>query len=430
MTTSLVHADASLIKAFKRIQVNTEETTQTRANMMLARIAWARITEPGDGHAGALIEALGAEDALDLVLQRADTTRLAQALENMREHSGSVVAEHTMRGALERWRSRVDRAETVRDIERAAALGIQVVFPDDEHWPVSLNDLGVNAPTMLWVRGDWRALSAPSLGVVGARAATGYGSHVTAELVDGACAAGIVIVSGAAYGIDAVAHRTALAAGGATVAVLAGGVDRSYPKAHDTLLRDIKDSGAVCSEMVPGSAPTRWRFLQRNRLIAALSAAVLVTEAGVRSGSLNTAGHASQLSRPIGAVPGPITSAASAGCHRMVRDYDATLITSVNELYELLAVDRGRTLFGDSESADDVETSSDGAGAVSRQGSWARRVVDAIPLRGFRTLAGIAQFSGLNMRQVRDTLAELELLGQVRSREGVEGEKQEWALVK
>lgn len=428
MSASLVHADSALSAALGRIQSGAEEMTQSRADTMLARVAWARITEPGDGLAGELIAAVGAQEALEVVLQGGSARQLRGALEKMREEHGNSVPEHVMRAAIERWRSRVDRAETVHDIERADALDIRVLCPGDEHWPGRLNDLGVNAPTLLWVRGDWRTLNTRSLGVVGARAATGYGSHVTAELVDGACAAGLTIVSGAAYGIDAVAHRTALAAEGATIAVLAGGVDRPYPRAHDTLLREISRSGAVCSEMVPGSAPTRWRFLQRNRLIAALSDAVLVTEAGMRSGSLNTAGHASQLSRPLGAVPGPITSAASAGCHRLVRDYDATLITSVAELYELLAVDRELALFG--EPHGEAGAGAAGEPSPAREGSWERRVIDAIPLRGFRSLAGIAQFSGLSVHQVRDALAELELLGKVRSREAVEEGKQEWALMR
>lgn len=452
MSSHLVCADGQLVRQLGQLRTGTEELTQSRADMMLTRVVWARITEPGDGLAGELIAAEGAQDALELVLQNASAARLRAALEKVRETSGNLITERALRDACERWRSRANRAETVRDIERAVASGVRVLCPGDEHWPDRVNDLGANAPTVLWVRGDWRALNARALGVVGARAATGYGSHVTAELVDGACAAGFAIVSGAAYGIDAVAHRTALAAGGVTLAVLAGGVDRPYPRAHDGLLREISRIGVVCSEMIPGSAPTRWRFLQRNRLIAALSEAVLVTEAGVHSGSLNTAGHAAQLSRPIGAVPGPITSAASAGCHRLVRDYDATLITSVDDVYELLAVDREFVLFGEAFGEAKVAAGADGnasgeadgetvdVGAArdesgeprlaGREGSWGRRVIDAIPLQGFRTLAGIAQFSGLSEYQVRGVLAELELLGKVRGREVAEEGEHEWALMK
>ncbi|WP_244302846.1 DNA-processing protein DprA [Leucobacter coleopterorum] len=154
-------------------------------------------------------------------------------------------------------------------------------------------------------RGDTSLLKQTSLAVVGARACTSYGTYVTADLVGGVCASGITIVSGAAYGIDAVAHRAALAAEAPTIAVLAGGVDRPYPSAHGSLLEKIALTGAVCSEVVPGTAPTRWRFLQRNRIIAALARATLVTEAGLRSGSLNTAGHSAEIGRPSERFPAP-----------------------------------------------------------------------------------------------------------------------------
>ena len=137
---------------------------------------------------------------------------------------------------------------------------------------------------------------------------------------------GFTIVSGAAYGIDGMAHRAALASGGTTVAFLAGGVDRFYPLGHEALLGRIAEQGAVVAELPCGSAPTKWRFLQRNRLIAAATEATIVLEAGMRSGSLNTAGHAAALGRPLGAVPGPVTSPASAGCHRLLREYDAVCV--------------------------------------------------------------------------------------------------------
>lgn len=116
------------------------------------------------------------------------------------------------------------------------------------------------------------------------------------------------MVSGAAFGIDGAAHRAALLAGGTTIAVLAGGVDRPYPRAHTHMLDRIAATGAVISEVPCGSEPTKWRFLQRNRVIAALGDATVVVEAGHRSGALNTAGHAAAMSRPLGAVPGPVTS--------------------------------------------------------------------------------------------------------------------------
>lgn len=389
---------------------------QQRADTLLARIAWSRVAEPGDGTAGMLVATLGAERALDLLVQGAEAGAIQQAMKECRPRAAGDISLRALTEALNRWTPRLNRAETVRDIERARESHLRVVLPGDPMWPTTLDDLGVHAPNMLWVKGDPHQLRAQSLGVVGARAATGYGSHVTAELVDGVCQAGIAIVSGAAYGIDAVAHRTALAAGTPTIAVVAGGADRPYPRAHESLLERISAAGVVCSEMVPGSAPTRWRFLQRNRLIACISQAILVTEAGVRSGSLNTAGHASQLGRPIAAVPGPITSAASAGCHKLVRDYDAVLVTNAQEVCELIGIDDSSALFTCDEE--------------DRERAWVRRVCDALPLRGFRELTSIARLAGLGIDETRGMLAELELLGQVRRQAPADGGDSLWGLSK
>lgn len=228
---------------------------------------------------------------------------------------------------------------SLSNIERAFRLikdrQILVVIPGDTAYPVGFYRLKP-APIALYVLGDPWLLTAPErIGIVGARAATGYGEHVAMELTSDLANGGAVIISGGAYGIDGMAHRAALAAGGRTVAFLAGGVDRFYPLGHEALLSRIADSGAVIAEVPPGSAPTKWRFLQRNRLIAAASDAVLVVEAGIRSGSLNTAGHALALGMPLGAVPGPVTSPASAGCHRIIQE-GAALITSAEELRAII----------------------------------------------------------------------------------------------
>lgn len=291
-----LRAEPRLVELLGQLDGSADTMTQQRADLMLARIAWSRIAEPGDGTAGALLSAIGAQAALKLLVEGADAGTLQRAVSAANEASGIEFSLRAATAALGRWMPRLNRGETVLDIERAVASNVHALLRGDRLWPIMLDDLGEHAPNMLWVRGDPAHLRASALGVVGARAATGYGSHITAELVDGVCATGLAIVSGAAYGIDAVAHRTALAAGAPTIAVLAGGADRPYPRAHESLLDRISEAGAICSEMVPGSAPTRWRFLQRNRLIAALSRATLVTEAGTNSGSLNTAG---QLARPI-----------------------------------------------------------------------------------------------------------------------------------
>ena len=252
----------------------------------------------------------------------------------------------------------------------------------------------IDNQTILWVRGDAGLLGAleRSIAIVGARAATGYGEHVTIEASSGLVDRGFAIVSGAAFGIDGAAHRAALASGGATVAFLAGGVDRFYPSAHETLLTRIVDRGAVVSEVPCGVAPTKWRFLQRNRLIAAASRATVVVEAGWRSGSLNTAGHAAQLGRPLGAVPGPVTSSASAGCHRLIREYDAVCVTSAQEMAELV----------DPESATRPRT---GESSPERT-----RVLDALSRTG-QDVARLAAISGMSVDAVRAELGMLELDG-------------------
>ncbi|WP_258066948.1 DNA-processing protein DprA [Rathayibacter sp. AY1C9] len=246
-----------------------------------------------------------------------------------------------LQSGLARWRPRLDRRLLFRRLEIAERLGARLLLPGAPVWPESLDDLGPHAPLLLWLRGDPAAFDPTHrLALVGARAATGYGEHVAAELAAGVAARGVSVVSGGAFGIDAVAHRAALGSGGRTVAFLAGGADRLYPTAHaDLLHRIIATPGcAVATEVPPGTTPTRWRFLQRNRLIAASTAGTVVVEAGARSGSLNTAGHAAALGRPLGAVPGPVTSASSAGCHRLLREYAATCVTSPADVLELLAV--------------------------------------------------------------------------------------------
>ena len=216
---------------------------------------------------------------------------------------------------------------------------MRVLIPGDAEWPAGTDALGDRAPVALWAKGDTGLLTRPvwdRLTVTGARASTGYGEHVTTELVQSAVADSRVVFSGGAYGIDGAAHRSALASGGATVAVFAGGLDRLYPAGHADLLTRVGMDGLLLSELPPGAAPTKWRFLQRGRLLAALSGTVLIAEAGYRSGTLHTAARAAELGRPVGAIPGPITSASSAGCHRLLRDGLATVITGYDDVRGLL----------------------------------------------------------------------------------------------
>lgn len=273
-----------------------------------ARLAWARLVEPGDPEAARRIAAVGAEAALHGV-DPASTLGLQLAV-------------------------RLPDLDVERDLDIARTLGARVVVPDDEEWPSGLDSLA-NPAFCLWVRGPLQLAQAceRSVAVVGARAASGYGLHQAKELSAGLAERAYTVVSGAAYGIDGAAHEGALAVDGPTVAVVAGGVDRPYPAGHAGLLRRIAESGAVVSEVPPGSAPTRWRFLSRNRLIATMSRGTVVVEAGLRSGSRNTAKTAIEHHRVVCALPGPVTSAVSAGCHVLIRD-GALLVTDAAEVAE------------------------------------------------------------------------------------------------
>ncbi|CAH0123439.1 Putative DNA processing protein DprA [Microbacterium oxydans] len=232
-----------------------------------------------------------------------------------------------------------------------------------------------------------------NLSVVGARASSSYGELIAAEISGDLADSGTVIVSGGAYGIDGAVHRAALGVDGSTVAFLAGGVDRAYPAGHASMFRRIAEQGAVVSELPCGAAPTKWRFLSRNRLIAALGDATVVVEAGWRSGSLNTAGHASALGRPLGAVPGPVTSAASAGCHRLLREYDAVCVTSSADVRELCGLGKGN---GPTEASDDPRRT---------------RLLDAMGARVAVTSAELSRRSGLAADTIRSMLGLLELEG-------------------
>lgn len=358
-----------------------------------ARRALSVLVEPGDADAGAAVAAIGAVTLWAMVTSGQGLADLRDVMEAAGEDA------YRMPAAWKRWRPRVDRVDLDDQQRRADRAEARFIVPGDAAWPGGWDDLGDHAPLGAWVRGDASALTArPGVAMVGARAATGYGEHMTAEVVGDLASFGATIVSGAAYGIDGAAHRSALATGMTTVAVLAGGADRVYPAGHAALLGGIlRSGGAVVSEMPPGSEPTRWRFLARNRLIAAMSAATVVVEAGWRSGSLNTAGHAAALARPLGAVPGPVTSAASAGCHRLLREYDAVCVTTGAEVAELAG------LASVTAGGDDIEDAS----------GLARRVIDSLSARVPRDRAEIAVRAGAGFDEVAAVLGLLELDGLV-----------------
>lgn len=391
--------------------VSPDRLTKEQLFERFARASWSAIVEPGDRIAGELCGALGPRSALEALIARRDAEALAGEL-------NSAVTVNEMGEALQRWQPRLQSQAILRSIAHASRFGARLVAPDDPEWPALLGDLGPHGPGALWIRGRLRTLaSSPrSIALVGARAATGYGEHVTMEASAGLVDRGYTIVSGAAYGIDGMAHRAALASSGETIAILAGGVDRFYPSGHEALLNRIVAEGAVVSEVPCGTAPTKWRFLQRNRLIAAMSLATIVLEAGWRSGSLNTASHALTVGRPLGAVPGPVTSAASAGCHRLIRENSAELVTNAAEMAELAPLPSA--LHGSNQPPDTVErdTRDQPVRAASTDPDGVR-VLDAMSRKRARDADEIAARSGLSVAQIQSVLGRLELDGAVAERE-------------
>ncbi|WP_280333161.1 DNA-processing protein DprA [Nocardia wallacei] len=315
----------------------------------------------------------------------------------------------SLRGPTEARRG-IDRAE--RDLEAVTGLGGRVVTPDDPEWPawrlLGLNqldparDAGAAVPLVLWARGPLSLLDSTdrALAVVGARCSTGYGEHATAEIVGELAYGGWTIVSGAAFGIDGTAHRAALAVGGATVAVLACGVDRPYPAQHERLLAQITETGLVISEYPPGTAAHKHHFLARNRLIASLADGVLVVEAGLRSGARNTIKWARRLGRPTMAVPGPITSSASVGCHRMIREGETLLVSRAEEVLDELGPLRLPL----------PTTRSDPAEALDGDPAL---IYTALPAVGSRSPLELAHQTALPLPAVRAALSALELGGLV-----------------
>jgi DNA processing protein len=367
------------------------------ADERLARAAWSRLAEPADVVAGAALTALGPVEAMARVHRG---TPLPDAVAGLLEGADP---RRRLDAALAQWRARLHQLAPERDVATVERFGGRLVVPTDAEWPRPLSDLRLAEPPCLWVLGDRPVAEAVAgaVAIVGARASTGYGERVAADVAGGLAERGIPVLSGAAFGIDAAAHRGALAGGGTTVAVLACGVDRYYPRAHEGLLRRIAADGLVVAEVPPGAMPSRGRFLKRNRLIAALAAGTVVVEAAWRSGALATASHAAGMGRPLGAVPGPVTSAASAGCHRMLREMNATCVTDAAEVAELV-----RPL-GSVEPTDRATPVADHDGLPDCD----IRVLDALPVRGTATVESLSAVAGLSQRSVEASLGRLEIEG-------------------
>ena len=355
------------------------------AGELLARVFLSRVLEPGDEVGGRWLRELGA----------------VEVARRLRDGGPQLV------GITDkRWAGLLDRAEQAepeRDLAVAQEAGMRFVAPGDGEWPGQLDDLGDARPVGLWVRGrpSLRMWALRSVAVVGARACTEYGAHMAATLGAGLAEHGWVVVSGGAYGVDGAVHRGALGAGGATVAVLACGTDRAYPRGHTELLGRIAEQGLVIGELPPGDHPTPSRFIVRNRVIAALTRGTVVVEAAHRSGSLVTARVAQRLGRHTMGVPGPATSGLSAGVHELLRG-DAVLVTDAAEVVELVG-DMG-------------ELAPDRRGPVLPRDllePGARRVLAALPGRGAAPPGDIARGAQTTQDDAIARLYELRSLGYV-----------------
>ncbi len=348
----------------------------------LARSALTRVIEPGDQLLGEQLARLGA-------------TEVWRALE--RDERLPEVPPPRWAGL----RLRAERVVPGRDLEESAGCGGRLVCPGDHEWPGQLDDLGAARPVGLWVRGacSLRFVALRSVSLVGARACTDYGTHMAGELAATLAERGWTVVSGGAYGVDGAAHRGALAVGGPTVAVLACGLDVAYPAGHRQLLERVAEGGLLVSELPPGERPTRGRFVQRNRVIAALSRGTVVVEAALRSGSLITARRAARLGRHLMAVPGPVTSGLSAGTHRLIRQ-EATLVGSAGEVIELVGA-MGEVADGER------------GPAVPRDllGEAAGQVLDALPVARAVTVPEIARGACMSSEAALARLLELGSLG-------------------
>lgn len=362
--------------------------------------AWAylsRVAEPPCAGLAALVQRVGPVEAAERVRRGAVDDDLARHTEARRDIDTSTA-----------------------DLETIARRGGRLVTPDDDEWPLLAfaafrgaeprrrSAPPMVAPMVLWAQGPARLdeVAQRAAAVVGTRASTPYGEQMAGELAADLAQRDVAVVSGGAYGIDGAAHRAVLDCDGITVAALAGGLDVPYPSGHTALLHRVGQHGLVFTEYAPGVRPARHRFLTRNRLVAAVAGAAVVVEAGLRSGAANTAAWARALGRVVAAVPGPVTSSASAGCHALLRD-GAELITRAEHIVELighigeLAPDEPRPV-----------TPLDGLSDAER------RVYEALPGRGAATVDQVAVAAGLVPERVLGPLAMLELAGLVQRQDG------------
>jgi DNA processing protein len=414
-----------------RFEAQRDDTDPDR----LARAALGALVEPGNRELGALVRRAGPVGALERLCGGGVSDALGGAatarLGSLRDGESALAAAVGARGSRSgdgncdglgsagasgglaaAWRLAQGLAW------QADRLGVRLATPEDDDWPVQVADLvrisrdtglpvdrDTDPPIALWVRGGYRLDEAldRSVAIVGARAATPYGAHVAADLAYGLAERGWTVVSGGAFGIDAAAHRAALAAGGITVAVLACGIDRPYPVNHTGLFERIGEEGLVVTEWPPGAAPHRLRFLTRNRLIAAATRGTVMVEAAARSGARQTLRRARALGRPALVVPGPVTSALSVGCHAELRTEGTRPVSSVAEVVEevgRIGEDLAPPLPSTARPHDALDP-------------LAAQLLDAVLPRKTRTAEQIAAAAGVSGRDARRMLPLLVAAGHI-----------------
>lgn len=371
---------------------------------LFSRVAMSLITEPGDRFAGALLEYLGATKFLSLLINQQPVEGLRQALNESGANSTFAIEDAFASGlqelwvaGLERYLPRLSLSGVKGSLATFSNLGGTLVWPNSRFFPRELDVLRWARPHLLWVRGNAEVLAFDnSCAIVGSRTATNYGTQLAAELATFAGEKNITTVSGGAFGIDALVHLASLRNSAPTIAVMAGGLDQFYPRSNEPLFTELLESNVIVAEVAPGVTPAKWRFLQRNRIIAALGQATVVVEAGHRSGSINTAKTALELQRPVGVVPGSVFWSTSVGCHRLLKEHpgEVQVVCNGRDLVHLVC-----------PSGFELES-------IQSLGVLETRALDAFNGRPL-ALGDVQRIAGLTFAETQLALGKLELSGHI-----------------
>lgn len=313
-----------------------DEFSKEEALTLASKACISMLIEPGDQMAGALERTLGLSRLIELLLGGLDvghvvsSLRSNNSLDELREKFGNL--ERTIVESQQRWLPRLSKSRLERLFIQSSRLKLSLITHQNINWPKMANDLGDFAPSLFFVMGDPKVLGGleDAVSIVGSRAASAYGCKVSQAIASRLARENRTTVSGGAVGIDAMVHQSCLELDSPTIAVMAGGLDRVYPKQNVNLFQKLQGKGCLLSELPPGLSPTRWRFLQRNRIIAALTPMTVVVEAGQRSGSIRTANDALELGRELYAVPGSIFSPSSKGVNELIVSGKAQALTDID----------------------------------------------------------------------------------------------------